>query len=196
MRSGWGPRQAAVFPRPEGIGPQPVDLGHMYDEMLPVVYGYCRARLPWHDAEDLTAEVFRVALEHLRADPCAELSRSWFIVTARSRIIDRWRRSARWTERMHLVAASQASTQRPHDEDVGDVVLALDLLPDAQRAAVVLHHVDGFSVEEVAGILNRSPRAAESLLARGRRRLVEALEADGVDVGRPGGLVAGREAAS
>jgi RNA polymerase sigma-70 factor (ECF subfamily) len=38
-----------------------------------------------------------------------------------------------------------------------------------QRAALVLRHLDGYSVPEVAAALGRSVEATESLLARGRR---------------------------
>ena len=57
------------------------------------------------------------------------------------------------------------------------VTRALGRLPDMQRAAVVLHHVDGLSVAEVATALDKSTHATESLLARGhdqlRRTLME-----------------------
>ena len=45
---------------------------------------------------------------------------------------------------------------------------ALAAVPAAQRVALVLRHVDGLSVPEVATALGRSIEAVESLLARGR----------------------------
>jgi DNA-directed RNA polymerase specialized sigma24 family protein len=44
------------------------------------------------------------------------------------------------------------------------------LLPANQRAALILHHVDGLPVREVAIAMQRSQTAVESLLSRGRER--------------------------
>jgi RNA polymerase sigma-70 factor (ECF subfamily) len=139
------------------------------------VYGYCRARLALHDAEDVTAEVFRATAEQLELDPGGQLGRAWFVTAARNRIIDRWRREQRWRPRLAVLAAVEPALPGP-EEDVSDVLEALDELPVAQRAALMLHHVDGHPVKEVAGLLGRSPRAVESLLARGRRALAGMLE--------------------
>jgi len=48
---------------------------------------------------------------------------------------------------------------------------ALASLPAAQREAVVLHDVEGFSVDEVAGIQDASAAAVKSRLVRGRERM-------------------------
>ena len=52
---------------------------------------------------------------------------------------------------------------------------ALSRLPSAQRMAVVLFHMEGLSVREVADLLETSPKAAESLLSRARSALREGL---------------------
>lgn len=49
------------------------------------------------------------------------------------------------------------------------VVAALDQLRDDQRSLLVLHHVDGMSVAELAESSGRSVAATESALARARR---------------------------
>ncbi|MGC1504357.1 MAG: RNA polymerase sigma factor [Sulfitobacter sp.] len=52
---------------------------------------------------------------------------------------------------------------------------ALDTLPDRQRQAVVLRHIDGLANPEIAVILETGIEAVESLTARGKRALVQAL---------------------
>ncbi len=52
---------------------------------------------------------------------------------------------------------------------------ALDSLPERQRQAVVLRHIEGLGNPEIAEIMDISPRAVESLTARGKRALAEAL---------------------
>lgn len=52
---------------------------------------------------------------------------------------------------------------------------ALATLPDRQRQAVVLRHIEGLSNPEIADILEISVEATESLTARGKRNLTAAL---------------------
>jgi RNA polymerase sigma-70 factor (ECF subfamily) len=48
-------------------------------------------------------------------------------------------------------------------------------LPDRQRQAVVLRHLEGLSNPEIAEVLGIGVEAVESLTARGKRALVAAL---------------------
>lgn len=52
---------------------------------------------------------------------------------------------------------------------------ALATLPDRQREAVVLRHIDGLGNPEIAEIMDISVEAVESLTARGKRALAKAL---------------------
>lgn len=52
---------------------------------------------------------------------------------------------------------------------------ALQILPTTQRMAVVLFHMEGLSVGEVARLMETSPKAVESLLSRARATLRERL---------------------
>lgn len=54
---------------------------------------------------------------------------------------------------------------------------ALNALPDRQREAVVLRHIEGLANPEIAEIMDLSTRAVESLTARGRRALQHLLAA-------------------
>lgn len=52
---------------------------------------------------------------------------------------------------------------------------ALMQLPDRQRQAVVLRHIEGLGNTEIAQIMDIGPRAVESLTARGKRALATLL---------------------
>lgn len=52
---------------------------------------------------------------------------------------------------------------------------ALDTLPDRQKEAVVLRHIEGLSNPEIAQVLDIGVEAVESLTARGKRALAKAL---------------------
>ena len=53
--------------------------------------------------------------------------------------------------------------------------LALDALPERQRTAVVLRHIEGLANPEIAEVLGVGVEAVESLIARGKRRLTTLL---------------------
>lgn len=53
---------------------------------------------------------------------------------------------------------------------------ALGTLPERQRQAVVLRHIEGMQNPEIAEIMEISVEAVESLTARGKRALTKALE--------------------
>lgn len=54
---------------------------------------------------------------------------------------------------------------------------ALQTLPDRQREAMVLRHIEGLANPEIAEIMEIGVEAVESLTARGKRALKTALEA-------------------
>ena len=55
------------------------------------------------------------------------------------------------------------------------LMAALQTLPDRQRQAVILRHIEGLANPEIADILGISTEAVESLTARGKRALRAAL---------------------
>lgn len=59
-----------------------------------------------------------------------------------------------------------------------DVLDALAKLSPKQRAAVILHHYAGYSVKEVAEIIDSTSAAVRVHLNRGRNRLRELLGDD------------------
>lgn len=62
-----------------------------------------------------------------------------------------------------------------HKQRVAALDLALDSLPERQKEAVVLRHIEGLSNPDIAQILDIGVEAVESLTARGKRALAKAL---------------------
>ena len=60
---------------------------------------------------------------------------------------------------------------------------ALTALPERQRQAVVLRHIEGLGNPEIAGIMDISAEAVESLIARGKRALTAALAGRRAELG-------------
>jgi RNA polymerase sigma-70 factor (ECF subfamily) len=75
------------------------------------------------------------------------------------------------------LAAEQSSPsgQAEKNEQVLRLADALDQLPADQQEAVVLHHLKGQSLSELAAHFGRSPAAVAGLLHRGLKKLQELL---------------------
>ncbi|RBO51856.1 RNA polymerase sigma factor [Rhodovulum sp. BSW8] len=68
-----------------------------------------------------------------------------------------------------------AETRLQQAARVAALDAALARLPDRQRQAVILRHIEGLSNPEIAAILEIGTEAVESLTARGKRALAQAL---------------------
>jgi RNA polymerase sigma-70 factor (ECF subfamily) len=70
---------------------------------------------------------------------------------------------------------SSPSEQAIRNEELFQLAEALIQLPDLQREAVVLHHLQGYTLAETARQLGKSEAAVAGLLHRGLKRLQELL---------------------
>ena len=68
------------------------------------------------------------------------------------------------------------SDQACQEEQMGELALALATLPEAQREAVVLHYLQGWTVAEIAARLGRSHSSVGGLLHRGLKQLRDRLQ--------------------
>ena len=75
-----------------------------------------------------------------------------------------------------LASQTSPSQHVAHKEDLLRLAEALEQLPEPQQEAVVLHHLQGLSLAEVARKLERSESAVAGLLYRGLKRLHELLD--------------------
>jgi len=77
-----------------------------------------------------------------------------------------------------LAAAQPSPSQNAvRAEELLRLANALTHMPEAQREAIVLHHLQGLPLADVASQLNKSPAAVAGLLHRGLKRLRELLSA-------------------
>lgn len=158
--------------RPEELNPT-TDTGRfraMYDEALPVVYGFISLRVGGDRAlaEDLTAETFAAAVAEYRAGRPDVVTTSWLRTVAKRRLVDHWRHRDVVAKNVVALAGRPSGADEPAIAERDLVVRALGRLSDDERAALVLQHVEGYSVTEVAAIIGRTDKATESLLGRAR----------------------------
>ena len=113
-----------------------------------------------------------------RGDDPSTFNTGWLISVARSRLIDHMRAANDANVKRRLPGRTQRPTtsrgivrdDSPSAELDAATESALDGLAEVERCVLVLHHLDGLSVLEIADSIGRSPRATESLLARARRK--------------------------
>lgn len=153
----------------------------LYQQALAAVYGYflhrCGGRVSV--AEDLTQETFMAAISELRSGTRVERPLPWLYGIARHKLLDHYRRQKRESQRSSAGADETAPGLPSDDGGESSRLRAIDALarvPQAQRIALVLRHMDGLSVPEVAQELGRSVEAVESLLSRGREQFRRAFK--------------------
>ena len=153
----------------------------VYQRYVAVIYRYCHVQLgSGPAAEDATSEVFLRALAGLRGFRGGSVA-AWLFKIARNAVIDTSRR--RRLQPLDAIgelvdpalspeAAAEAAAERAVLRE------ALSALPDDQRAAVWLQ-LAGWSGEQIASALGRSPAAVYMLRARALARLSKALRRAG-----------------
>ena len=158
-----------------GAPPDEARFWEVYERALPALYGYFVRRAGAGVAEDLAQEVLLQGARAFRRGESAKVTVPWLMTVAKSRLIDHHRAEGRRERKLVLAWSAQRSKSAAADAEfdasrlTDETERALASLPAAQRAALVLHHLDDLSVVEVAEVLGRSVAATESLLARARR---------------------------
>lgn len=155
----------------------------------PLVYAHaCRMLNDRAEAEDVTQDAMLRLWRHAPgwdADGGASV-RTWLYRVTANLCIDRLRKTRPdgLTPEMDVADTTPGIETRMQDE-ARRLALeeALMQLPDRQRQAVVLRHIEGLGNTEIAQIMDIGPRAVESLTARGKRALTALLSGQRNDLG-------------
>lgn len=131
-------------------------------------------------AEDVAQETFLRLWKQGRDWQADAAIGGWLHRVAYNLCIDALRRRRPTDDIDDAVLPDRGDTpfQGHHRQEVSEMIAAaLEALPDRQRAAIALVHYQEMSQIEAAEIMEVSVDALESLLARGRRALRDALSA-------------------
>ncbi len=144
----------------------------------PRLFRYLRHNLPTAaDAEDALSETMMAAVRALPSFDGKVPTTSFLYAIAYRKVADFWRKRSATVELSETLPAAA----------LGDVSMefmdALDTLPEQLRQALLLRYHVGLSVSEVAEVMDRSYKGAESLLSRARTQLREALRRVGIEHG-------------
>jgi RNA polymerase sigma-70 factor (ECF subfamily) len=151
------------------------------DDALGEVYAYVSARVRLSSvAEDLTSEIFLVAVDAVRRDNPPNISLPWIIGVARHKLVDHWRRLGRETSGLRALEDQYTtSTDDEWSEAHLDAVQAretLESLAPHHQAVLSLRYLDDLPVADVAALLGRTVHATEALLMRAKAAFRRAYE--------------------
>jgi len=149
----------------------PTAFAELYRRHLPGVYRYCLVRLGHvQQAEDVTAETFLAALEHIRSYHGPGRFNAWLLGIARHKVINHVQ-----SQRMSvsLAEADQVPSSNPSLEQVvaarlqlEQVARALHALAPDRAEALALRIFGGLGVAEVGAVMGKSEAAIKMLVHR------------------------------
>ena len=129
------------------------------------------------EAQECVQEAFVRAWAHRRKLERADHPEAWVRTTAHRLAISRWRRT-KLARRPVDRAVGQRVEEREVDPDHVALVAALRELPEAQRRAIVLHHIADLPVQAVAAEVGVPEGTIKARLSRGRTALAALLADD------------------
>ncbi|MCG6882964.1 MAG: RNA polymerase sigma factor [Silicimonas sp.] len=167
----------------------------LLSRLAPRLFGYAARVLGDHaEAEDVVQEtmlrLWRIAPEWRQGE--AQVS-TWVYRVAVNLCTDRLRRR-RTRGQVDIDAVAEpasdmaSAVEAMTEKDRADALqAALDTLPERQRQAVVLRHIEGLANAEIAEIMDIGIEAVESLTARGKRALKAVLSGRKEELGYENG---------
>lgn len=148
-----------------------------FREHKDAVYGFAFRMTNSADlAEDIAQDCFLALLANsARYDPARGTLRCFLVGVARNLIFKRWRADIRWDS---LDATEEMAVEPidPADAETAELVArAVSALPPLQREALILAEYEGFSLKEIAALVEVEVGTVKARLHRARENLRYAL---------------------
>lgn len=141
-------------------------------------------------ALDVVQETFAAAVRHIASLRNDTKFASWLFGIAHQKCVQHWRRTKRTDAIFAPVAPDDAPAEWPdanesdprtlllRREHTDELFLLLEQLPAVQRSVLLLHVLEDFSLEEIAGITAVPPGTVKSRLHYAKRALRQLVEAN------------------
>ena len=146
-----------------------------YNEALLYTISLCRSRTV---AEDVVSNAFLKALT--LSDDSIRDFKPWLLTVCRSEFISICRKNSRFTGEdipEDLADGREEVIESIiRKEEYRSLYRAIELLPDAQKEAVILFYFSGLSVKAVSEITGKSETNTKVLLCRAREKLKKIME--------------------
>ena len=157
----------------------PTAFGELFDRYALRIYRYCYSRVQHHEsAEDITAQVFQDALEHIdQYRPIGPFA-AWLFTIARRRVADHYR-ALRPTEEL----SEESSQSNPEilagvirQEDLQRLESVLQKLDENDLELLRLRFAAEMRYKEIAALVNKTPGAVKTATYRLLNRLKADME--------------------
>ena len=150
-------------------------IARAYDDHANVMYSVAmRLTGNQQDAEDVVHDAFLRAVRAAGGFRGESTLRTWLVGI----VVNRWRETRRGADRMETLTEIHAAPLEVDPSQRLDLEKALSTMPAGYREVVVLHDVEGFTHQEIGGMLGIEPGTSKSQLARGRAWLRRALKGE------------------
>ena len=124
-----------------------------------------------HDAQDAVQDAFLSYLKHSPTFESEEKEKAWLVKVTANRCKNVL--GGFWRKRSAVLPEDY-----PAEGDDRELVLALGRLQKKYRACIHLHYYEGYSINEIASILNAKPATVGTWLSRAREELKNELGGD------------------
>ncbi len=143
------------------------DIVKAVEEYADMIFRVCIVILKNEaDAQDAVQETF---LKYIQKAPQFENSqheKAWLIKVATNYSRNVLKRKNRYSD-----TDLESVTVNSFSEDASFVLEALVSLPEKYSVVIVLHYIDGYKVNEIAGMIGKTPSAVKMRLQKGRKLL-------------------------
>ena len=147
-------------------------VANAYDKYAATLFRLCAVQLGnAADAEDVVQDVFVKYISVMPVFNDEEHEKAWFIRVAINRCHDK-RRAGVFRTSVPLESITELAADT-HDAAVLEELFAL---PEKYRTPLVLHYVEGYSVKEIAGMMELTESTVKVRLHRARARLKVEIE--------------------
>jgi RNA polymerase sigma-70 factor, ECF subfamily len=153
----------------------------VYDEHADAIYRFCYFKLfDKEKAEELSQEAFMRTWEYLASGKEVENIRAFVYRVARNSIIDYFRKKKELSlDELHeqgFDVSLEDASRWENIIDGQDAIQAISLLDEKYREALLLRHVDGLPVKEIALVIGETENVISVRLHRGIKQLKKIIE--------------------
>lgn len=146
------------------------DIEKAVEEYADMIFRVCIVILKNEaDAQDAVQETFLKYIQKAPRFETGQHEKAWLIKVATNYSRNVLKRKNRYSEaNLENVAANAVS------EEPSFVLEALTSLPEKYSIVIALHYIDGYKVNEIAGMIGKTPSAVKMRLQKGRKLLEKA----------------------
>lgn len=132
------------------------------------------------DAEDVVQDVFVIYMTKKPQFVCEEHRKNWLmrctINKCKDHLRSAWHRKREPISEEILRSGAVRYGSEMHETEHSEVMQAIWQLDVKYRIPFHLHYIEGYSIKEIAEMLNKKPSGVGTLLARARKKLERDLE--------------------